>query len=418
MVRKVLLSCFIFFILVFTVSALTDVEVSAVSELVYSSNEGEFLLFVEIADENELDLRAESELSGELKEKAEFLDIELSGYSGLKLYNNFFSRFSWFFSNYITGFAGADYRIDDGNGGQECEPDCKGKKCGDDGCGGSCGECKSGEECKEGKCVKEECKSDCEGKKCGDDGCGGSCGICGKSLDCKGGKCVVDDSGDEEPQEEDTPGSTPSTITDTITVTEIVLEKCVGCYKENVWIGLCEKGVMIKPALIKEECKLGCEKEQCIEGGVESISSDLGVGDTVKVIKYKEGLVKGEFVDALVEGKPEEDKKEIKDLKKEDSKSAKKEEEKKEEKIKSVTTTLSVKELSKKMKKIVSDECIPMCKEKCGQPDGCGGFCPKDDINISGKCGNPPKDEELTPLQKATSPASDVIGGLLKILFG
>ena len=381
MVRKVLLSCFIFFILVFTVSALTDVEVSAVSELVYSSNEGEFLLFVEIADENELDLRAESELSGELKEKAEFLDIELSGYSGLKLYNNFFSRFSWFFSNYITGFAGADYRIDDGNGGQECEPDCK-------------------------------------GKKCGDDGCGGSCGICGKSLDCKGGKCVVDDSGDEEPQEEDTPGSTPSTITDTITVTEIVLEKCVGCYKENVWIGLCEKGVMIKPALIKEECKLGCEKEQCIEGGVESISSDLGVGDTVKVIKYKEGLVKGEFVDALVEGKPEEDKKEIKDLKKEDSKSAKKEEEKKEEKIKSVTTTLSVKELSKKMKKIVSDECIPMCKEKCGQPDGCSGFCPKGDIDVPGKCGNPPKDEELTPLQKATSPASDVIGGLLKILFG
>src|SRR3972149_9546707 len=33
-------------------------------------------------------------------------------------------------------------------------------------------------------------------------------------------------------------------------------------------------------------------------------------------------------------------------------------------------------------------ECVPSCRERCGQEDGCGGVCPTTDSSKCGKCGN------------------------------
>lgn len=37
---------------------------------------------------------------------------------------------------------------------------------------------------------------------------------------------------------------------------------------------------------------------------------------------------------------------------------------------------------------IVSDTCEPVCVQKCGQPDNCGGYCDTSDLDKEGKCGN------------------------------
>ena len=416
------MSCFMFFMLIFSVSALTDIEVDVVSELVSSSGEEEFLLFVGLADENELDLRAEAELSGLVIEKAEYFDVELSRYGRLKLYNNFFSRFSWFFSNYITGFV-ISYIYEVG-----CVPDCSGKECGDDGCGESCGYCKVGDVCDKDKCVKK-CPSTneevCEGDnvliltyECGELVDKKIKETCGKSFDCKNAKCVViDDSGNGGWSDNEGTSTQKEAKEDSSIEKVKELKTCVDCYKENLWLGLCEGGVMIKPTFIKEKCKIGCKEGKCV-GPVlstlpgESVEQKIdGKLESPLVVKIQEDIEK------KLKEKEKQKQAEIKEEITEKLKSSTK---KKKDKggdgaeVKLLNTkppTLSVRDLNKKMKRMVSAKCVPNCNELCGQLDSCGGFCLDGDIDTLGKCGNEPKEEELTYIQKATSQVSDTVGG-------
>lgn len=60
---------------------------------------------------------------------------------------------------------------------------------------------------------------------------------------------------------------------------------------------------------------------------------------------------------------------------------------------------------------IGSNQCAPYCFENCGQPDGCGGFCLMDDINIPGMCGNP---EITNTYENKTNEVAEGVEGFFK----
>ena len=69
------------------------------------------------------------------------------------------------------------------------------------------------------------------------------------------------------------------------------------------------------------------------------------------------------------------------------------------------------------VKSLVRETCVPNCEHRCRQPNGCGGYCPSNDIGEPNKCGNPSL--EINVVQKATQKVSEPISNLLmdKILF-
>jgi len=64
---------------------------------------------------------------------------------------------------------------------------------------------------------------------------------------------------------------------------------------------------------------------------------------------------------------------------------------------------------------IGSNDCMPLCSNNCGQPDGCGGFCSMGDINTAGMCGN----QEITnTYDNKTNEVANKIENVFGTLFG
>ena len=105
MLKKVCVLGFVFLLAIIAVNAYTQEDYNAVTGYITSMGEREaFIEFLNEANKSEIDLRNHRQLSSLIKTKADSFEVEVDEYSEFRVYDNVFSRFSWFFFNYVTGF--------------------------------------------------------------------------------------------------------------------------------------------------------------------------------------------------------------------------------------------------------------------------------------------------------------------------